>query len=283
MTTRADTPAQPTPFIADRIVLLAACAIIATVNARAHHGIAMVARDGLWAALSDLFGNSAILWFALYALVAIALSGSRADTPPPGRGDWSVAAAMIAASMLPLPALAAFGLLGGATYLFVTSAAGEGARRIAIVMLAICGHVLIGRLALAVFSGPLLAMDAQAVAWLGGTSAEGNVVRFVDGTAFVVSGACSSLHNMSLGVLCWATLTQLFALRIDRRLTGFLALTLAGLFCVNAFRLAAIARLPDHYQLLHHGWGATLFGIASLCVIAALSAWGVLDASRRQA
>lgn len=242
----------------------------------------MVLRDGFWTALGNLFGSSAILWFALYALFAIALARRDADAEPVRRHDWAVAALMLGASLLPFPAVAAVALLGGSLYLFGTSAAGQDGRRIAIVMLAICGHVVLGRVALALLSGPLLAIDAQAVAWLGGTSAAGNVVHFVDGSAFVVSGACSSLHNMSLGLLCWATLTQLTSLRIDRRLIGFLVLTLLGLFMVNATRLAMIARLPDHYVALHHGLGATMFGIASLCVIVAVSAWGVIDASRRQ-
>ncbi len=282
MTARAEAPAPAQIFSADRVAVFAACAVIATINARAHHGFAMVVRDGFWAALGALFGSSAILWFALYALVAIGLTARVATAEPVRRGDRVVAGAMVAAAFMPLPSLAAGALLAGSAYLFWTSMAGSDARRLAIVMLAICGHVVLGRLALTLIGGPLLAVDAQVVAWLGGTTASGNVVQFVNGDSFVVSGTCSSLHNMSLGILCWATLTQLTRLRIDRRLILFLGITLAGLFMVNALRLVAIAHYPDQFDWLHQGFGASLFGIASLAVVLILSAWAVIDASRRQ-
>lgn len=267
-------------MILDRTLLFAVCAIVATVNARVHHAFVAVARDGFWTALAGLFNSSAILWFALYALFVIGTwtrEGARLRS-----ADWGIIAAMMLASLLPFPAFAALALLGAGGWLWWDSVPETDSRRVAIIILAISGHIVVGRVALMLFSGPLLALDAQAVAWMGGTTASENVVTFVGGGRFVVSGTCSSLHNMSLAVLCWATLAQLARLRIDARLVGYLGASLFSLFVVNTLRLAAIARMPEHFIVLHHGWGATLFGWASLLVVMLVSAMGVLDAARRQ-
>jgi len=45
---------------------------------------------------------------------------------------------------------------------------------------------------------------------------------------------------------------------------------------VNILRLASLARFPGNFDLLHTGWGGSLFGALSLIVAGAIIAGGIL-------
>lgn len=255
--------------------------IVCTLNARFSLMLQAVRHDGTWGGAADLFGVSAVVWFALYALWMLGAEGHGHVRPVPG--DRLVLGAMFGAALMPLQVAGAAAVPLGAVWLWRSSAPGSDARRIALILAALAGHLLAAPLVLAVAARPFLELDGAFVGWIAGTPVHGNLVDFAGVGRFVVAGGCSSFHNMSLGVLCWATLIQLFKLRIDARLVGYLALVLAGLFAVNGARLAAIALHPRQFVLYHEGWVAGLFGWAGLVIVALICGLGVLDAARRQA
>ena len=184
-------------------------------------------------------GNvSALVWFALYAAWAIARQGeSRHDESGQDRwqhGDGAVLGGTLLASLLPFPLAAALAGLAAPLWLWTTSAVGSAERRAALVLAAIGAQLLFGRMFLLLFGKAVLQADTMLVSWAASATAAGNVLTRADGTNVIVSSGCSSVHNISLALLGWVALTQLLALRVDRRLLAWVAASLAAMLTLNA-------------------------------------------------
>lgn len=264
MTAAAAVPQQRV----DRDSIFAAALVIAIAAALTTRVGAAVAHHGLLTALTELFGISAIVWFAAFAICAITRE-NRARSPW-HRGDAAVLAAILAAALLPLPALGAAAVFGAGAWLLWRSEPASRARRIGLVALALSAHLLWGPLILKLLGSELLAFDAAIAALFAGGGAEGNVFGQPGSQAFAVGQNCSSLTNLSLAAVLTVTLAQLFELRLDRRLVVAALLAMLATVAVNGARLATIARRPELYDYLHSGAGMMLFGWASLLVTAAI-------------
>jgi len=260
--------AAVSPRRIERSVVFAAALLIVIASALTTRIGAAIAHRGLVPSLFELFGVSAIVWFAAFAICAIARDddGRSADH----RGDAPVLAAMVGAALLPLPALGAAAVFGAGAWLALRSEPASGARRIGLVALALSAHLLWGPLILKLLGSELLAFDAQIAALFAGGNADGNIFGQAGSQAFTVGQNCSSLTNLSLAGVLAVTLAQLFELRFDRRLVIATLLAMLGTIVVNGIRLATIARHPDLYDYLHGGAGMMLFGWASLLVTAAI-------------
>jgi exosortase/archaeosortase family protein len=224
-------------------------------------------------------GISAVVWFALYAIVTIS---REAGEIRPVRGlDLGLVLIMAGAALIPTPLPAAGAVLLAAIYLLALPA-NRRERRIGFILLALTGTLIWGRLFLEVIAPTtLLRLDAQFVSLLSGMPSEGNLVRFSGGGGFSIAPGCSSLHNMSLAVLMWVTAVQLLDLPPSRRIlaTGLLAVLV--MFLVNGIRLSAIALFPAHFDLLHVGLGAELFGWTSLILCGVTVLLGIQGVPRR--
>jgi exosortase/archaeosortase family protein len=266
--------------IADRTLLIALAAGVATINGSWTNIENSFAAGGLSGLLVDTGGISAVVWFALYAVIAIARE--EAGAMPPFRWtDAVVVAMLILASLIPTPLPASFAVLLAGSYLLVLPAT-HAERRIGTILLALTGTLIWGKLLLEVIAPTLLLrFDTQLVGQLSGTPAIGNTVGFVGGGHFIVAPGCSSLHNMSLALLMWVTVVQLLDLRLSRRVVAGGVLAVLAMLLVNAVRLTTMARLPTYFDMLHTGIGAQLFGWASLILSGIAVAFGVLGATRR--
>jgi hypothetical protein len=263
-----------------RALCFAAAAVLAVVNARAPVILGDVAASGLVNSLMRLFGVSAVVWFACYAMAALALRDRR-----PSRlsaGDGAVLAMLILACLAPVVLAATAMLLGAGLWLWRTSAAGTADRAVALILLGLAAHFVAAPLILSLFGPIILAIDSFFAALFTGTAVDGNLINYrgVDG-GYVVFGGCSSVGNMSLGLLMWITLAQLFALRPDRRLAIYFLASMGALFAINTVRLVSFAWFPAAMDDLHHGVGAALFAWASLIAMAAIAGAGIVDAARR--
>jgi len=235
---------------------------------------------GLMEGMLALGGVSAIIWFALFALLAIAREPGFDGCRP---RDLPLLAAACIAALLPSAWIAAVALFATGLYLAATSDGGARDGRIAVVLLALSGPLLWGRLLMVAFAPLLLSLDSHFVALIAGTSASGNTVRFAGSAGrFVVGIPCSSIHNISLAIVLWGTLVALLKLRIDARLVGFGVAATVAMFLVNAARLASIALFPADFDLLHLGAGAGAFGWASMIAAALIVGYGAHDAALRQ-
>lgn len=258
----------------------AAAGVLSALNAQAGQIISTLTFQSPIEAVTGLAGISAVIWVAMAAAWKIGSAGERRVE---GAGDISVLAAVVALAFLPLSFAAQAGLLLCGLYLLVTSLPHDDERRAAIVLLALTGPLIWGRILLNLFASPILSFDAHIVGGIIGTHVDGNVVHFANGgKRFLIGDLCSSVHNMSLAIVLWTTAAMMFKVHIDGRfvLVG-VAMTLF-MFALNIARLAMIGLFPAYFIFLHFGTGAALFGWAGLIGAALLAGWGVLDAAARQ-
>lgn len=262
---------------ADPIQLLVFAALLAAINGVSTTILASFEGFGWRGALLDLSGVSAVFWFALYAVVTLARAAPSALPPATARpADSWVAALVVALALWPSARAGAIGVLISALYL-ARRHDDPRARPIAVILFALSGMLVAGPLLLA-FAGPaLLTLDARFVAWLADVASSGTTVRFTgDHGLFVIAVPCSSVHNVSLAVILWASLTQLLGFRVTPRLLALCALAIATMVLVNGLRLAAIAHYHGSFDWLHVGGGAQLFGWASLLAAGLVIGGGLL-------
>ncbi|MCB2067638.1 MAG: archaeosortase/exosortase family protein [Erythrobacter sp.] len=257
--------------------MFAVVLVVAALNAASHRIIASLANGWFDAALS-LFNLSAIVWFALFAIVRIGLED---DDRPASRADYTIAGLILLACLLPtrIPALA--GLLAGAGYLLATSAPGSVPRRLATVALALGGPLFLGPVALNLFGSELLPLDA----WIGGTLSGhpvvGNVIQTPLGQPdLMIMPGCSAFNNLTIVLLLALTLAQLLQVRFGRRMVTAVGSACLAMILLNGSRLASMAIWPEHFDWLHTGGGAVLFGYAALLVMAPIVGFAVLRSAR---
>jgi hypothetical protein len=250
------------------------------LNAQAGQILSTLKFESPVEAAMGLAGISAVIWVAMVAVWKI---GSASRTRFGSTADVAALAAVVVLSFVPLSYAAQAGLLLCAVYLFAKSPRGDAGRRAALVLLALTGPLIWGRILLNLFAAPILALDAHIVGAVLGTKVDGNIFQApTTGERFVIGNLCSSVHNMSLAIVLWTTAAMLFEIRIDRRYIAVGIAMAAFMFALNIARLATIGFFPNHFNFLHFGTGAALFGWAGLIGAALLAGWGISNAAARQ-
>ena len=263
-----------------RGALFAAAGVLAALNVRADRLVGAFQQHLPLEVIARLGGISAVIWFAMYAAMKI---GFEKDPQAVRSGDGAVLAAVVLLSFIPLSFAARAGLLICGLYLFATTAPGMASRRVSVILLALTGPLVWGPILLRLFAAPILAFDAHLVGAVVGSGVEGNVVGFSDGTSkFLIGGPCSSVHNISLAIVLWATAGAMFDLRIDRRYLLVGAAMMLWMFVLNILRLATIGFFPRNFDFLHSGTGATLFSWTALIGACLIAGMGVIRAAERQ-
>ena len=247
---------------------------IASLNSFAAIGVRTWAERGPGYAIFELSGISAIVWIALAA--SLALLASAGNQQPPSRTDWAVALLVVAASLIPIGTISSIALTILACYMLGSSRRDCALSRSGIICLAITGSLIWGRVLLALFSRPLLDVDAWLVGTLFGSRQTGNVISFVDGSGrIIVAPGCSSWQGMSLAFVFWATITQWYRVPLNWRSAGWCALALAATVAINVLRIGAMILFPEYIHEIHHGYGwhifvwSTLIVVCTICVIGA--------------
>ncbi|WAT18976.1 hypothetical protein OZN62_05250 [Aurantiacibacter sp. MUD11] len=257
-----------------RTELFAVVLAVAVLNAASHRIIGSL-EDGLAAAVIGLFGISAIVWFALYAIVKLGLDsedGLRASSR-----DLVVVGLVVLACLLPTRAPAVGAMLGGAAYLFITAARGSQARWIGAITLSLGGPLLLGPLALNLFGTELLPLDAWLGATLAGNPVSGNVIQTSEGQLdLLIMPGCSAFNNLTMVIVLALSLAGLMGAKFGPWLKGGMLVAGLAVVLVNGARLAAMAHYPEHFEWLHKGGGATLFGYATLLVMAPIVGFAVM-------
>ena len=141
--------------------------------------------------------------------------------------------------------------------------------------LAVTGALLWGRVFLALFSRPLLDLDATFVAGLIGSEHRGNMLWYAGGpTRLVVAPGCSSMQGLSLAVVLWAAINQFFEVRFGWKPALWCLAALAATVAINVLRIASMLRFPAHLEEIHNGWGYHLSMWLTLAAVAAICLWG---------
>ncbi|MEA3030437.1 MAG: hypothetical protein QOJ53_2008 [Sphingomonadales bacterium] len=266
------------PARTDLFALLLAVALVNGVAPRISAALA----SGYGTALVSLLGVNAVLWFALYAIVRIALD-DRAPAPL-RRADKYVAAALLACALFPVMAAASAGLFLTALYLLRTTAPGTPSRKLALIALAATGPLLWGPACIALLGPEITRLEALIIGAGTGLPTEGNVFRSFDGSAtFIVAGSCSALANVSIALLLLVVLTQLLDIPLSRRLVPVALAAVAATIIANTGRLAALGLWPEHFHYLHEGGGRQWAGWASLALTGAVIGIGLTRVARAPA
>lgn len=253
--------------------------MLAAINGFADRIAGALAAQDATHALLNLGGVSAVDWFAFFAIGSIAWENGPAE--PLRRADIVVAAGMLVAALVPLTTTAAIAVLVGGGYAAASAAPGSRTRRMAFILLALTGPLVWGPLLLTLFAPLVLGTDARFAGWLAHVPTAGNMIHFASTSdAMVVAPGCSSVHNMSLAFVLWATLVQLLRIRATIRVT---LVALAGavvMAIVNVTRLAVMAHAQAHFDLLHKGVGSMAFSMLSLIAAFLVISVGLVLATR---
>lgn len=260
-----------------RAGLIAGAGVLAALNAQADTIINILTVRWLTGLFVELGGISAIIWFAMYAALKIGIEG---EAEPIRRRDLAVVAIVVFLSFIPLFFAAKGGVLLAGVYLFATSRPRSPSRRVALILLALTGPLIWGRVLLNVFAAPILALDAHIVATVVGSDVRDNLIAAP--VKFFIGGGCSSVHNISIAILLWATAAALFGIRLDRRYLGVGILMVLWMFLLNIVRLSLLGLFPEHFDWIHVGGGAVLFAWFDLIGAALLAGIGVIRAVERQ-
>lgn len=253
----------------DRAQWLVVVALVAACNGVAAPVLIALERKGWLGALFDTGGVNPIFWFT--GLVAAGIAFEPGAEERLDRWDLMVAGLVLALAFLPIVSAGSAGVLLAGVWLFVRSAAGTRARRAAIVLLALTTSLVWGHFFLMFLGDRIVMLDGRFVAWLAGTSAEGNLVANVGGPGrILIAYGCSSLHNITMAIQFWVAMTQLLRIPMSPKVVLLGLAAVVGNVLVNGLRLATIAHNPDRFDYWHTGGGGTIFAWAAVFTVAAI-------------
>jgi exosortase/archaeosortase family protein len=254
---------------ASRNAYLGVLFVVCCANGLGAKAIDAVSQSGWSEALLGTFGISLVVWVACYAGLSLVLRpGSETISP----WDIAVGIGVLGLVVVPFGPLSWMALSALALYVIVTSEAQSFRRRGAWILLAVTVPMCWSRLLFAVLARWILEADAVLVSWMVGTERIGNTVQFSGRDDFFqIYPACSSLANMSLAVLCWATATQVVGHRASKTDILWCGLACVSVVVVNIARISLIGFNREHFGALHGPLGTavaswiTLFLMAGIC------------------
>jgi hypothetical protein len=230
-----------------------------------------LADDRLSVALVNMFGINLVVWATAVAAVWLFL---QSEEQPARSRDFLVAGAASIAFLVPVPQLSWLALAGMGGYVALTSSGTM--RRAAIVLAALTIPMLWARIFFALFSEPILAIDAKLVSWVVGTRSDGNAIPFADGSGlFFLEPACSSFTNVSLAVLCGLLIVKLYDLVWSPAVVRAVVAACLATVAINVLRLSAIGVLPAYYDVIHGPFGSSIAEWMTNFAVVAIYAGGL--------
>lgn len=226
----------------------------------------MISLDGLWLAVFSTFGISALIWITI--LYVLSLIMETTDSTPLDRKDFFVLTAAVVLILVPHKLVPVLALSGIAMHLYLRPDTHKNIRKAAILLGAATIPMLWGNLAMVFFNDLILSADAFLVSLVSNSERVGNVVINADTDWYIkISRGCSSLSNISIGVLAWT----FFVLFYDRKYGAYkyrwLVVVLVPIVILNVARMALIVVDYNYYDFLHEGAGADVANLATLVVI----------------
>ena len=214
-----------------------------------------------------------MVWAALVA--GCHILAEEPQCSPVRRSDLWPATLVALVALLPFATASMVSLSVLALYGICTAEPATPLRRSSLVFLAMAGTLIWGRLFLAVFSRPLLDVDTLFVAVLLGSEHQGNTLWYADGaTRLVVAPGCSSMQGLSLALLLWVTVNQLFKVHFGWGPVLWCLAALAATVAINVLRIGAMLQFPQHLEAIHDGWGFHLSMWAPLIVVGLICLFG---------
>jgi hypothetical protein len=227
--------------------------------------------DGWTSAVLSIDINVIVL-FAAFAGVTAMLS---ADKDEIRSADLAVAVVFLGLVSLPIYPLSWVAVTGLSFYICLFANGSSERTRGAVILLAMAVPMLWSRLLFQLFAKTILDIDATLVASLLGTERLGNMVKFADGSGYmVVLPACSSLANMSFAFLCWVSITQWAKHRWSATDIVWSLLACASVIAVNVTRISLMGLKQSNYEAIHSQWGDLVTNSVMLLLMVGVSVLG---------
>lgn len=264
---------RPAAFFAQGEVLGAAVCL-ALANGLAGKVLSSVAQVGFADAAYATFQISLVVLAA--GVIGLRLLWRAKPFVSAGPLDYGVAGAAALLALVPFAPLSWLALTALALQAIRAGERQDPMRRAGWILLSVAGSFFWTKLLFAMCAPTILSMDAMLAATMLGVERTGNIVQFANGAgSFQVYPACSSLGNVSVGLVCWVT-----AVNCHRPApwTENVAVALAIVLLVvliNVVRLALIGLMPEHFEVIHGAVGSTVTEWLTLLAVVGASAWGV--------
>jgi hypothetical protein len=227
-------------------------------------------------------GKSIFYYLAWYAIFRLLVDGSSRRVAQ--RADIAFALFITFINFLPANSIHWFSATAAGLYILATSADDDRLSAAATVLVAVTLNGFWGPFAFDFFASYLLRADAALVGTLLSVAQQSDirwhetVVGVPGAHSIIVYGPCSSFHNISLGLLCWVTMTKLVRTNWVRGDVVVALLICATVILLNASRLSILALNADNFEFWHVGLGAELFNWATTLAVLAISIWGAFRA-----
>ena len=231
-------------------------------------------------ALPQLIASKSIFFYIGWYVVFRLLTESAPERSASGL-DLTVGFAVCLINFLPGRSAAGIAVTVLAAYLLATTAADEKLRAAAAVLLGLSLNSAWGPKFLELFAYHLVRVDAALVGsalmitwpeviW------NGNIVGTRNGHSIIVYASCSSLQNISLGLLCWVSIKSLVRTHWLRADIWIGLLVCAVVVLLNVSRLYLTALSPEQYAYWHGGFGEEMYLWAATLIVLLISLWGAL-------
>ena len=242
------------------------------VSGLASRIIQSINRLGWAEALFKTFEISVIVWISCAAGVSLILRDRTIGLRSP---ELAIGAGFILLVILPIGPLSWLAVTALSLYV-IFSANAVSSRRGAFILLATTVPMLWSRLLFQFFSNLILQIDASLVGWILGTHRTGDIVEFADGSGvLVILPSCSSLANVSLGFLCWITVSQLVCHKRSAYDLLWCLMACISVIAVNVTRVSVQGLSQWHYATFHSPWGDAVGNTIILGLIVVFSVLGV--------
>lgn len=246
--------------------------VLGCVSGLASRVVQSINRLGWADALFNTFEISAIVWISCAAGISLVY---RDRTIGVRSREIAIGLGIVFLVALPIGPLSWFAVTALSLYIIFTTNVASS-RRGAVILLAATVPMLWSRLLFQFFANVILQIDASLVGWMLGTHRAGNVVGFADGSGvLVILPACSSLANVSLAFLCWATVSQLVAHKNSAYDVLWCLMACISVVVVNVTRMGIEGLSQWHYATFHSAWGDAVSNITILVLIVGFSVLGV--------
>jgi hypothetical protein len=227
--------------------------------------------DG-WTSAALSLDINVIVLFAAFAGVTAMLG---ADKDEIRSADLAVSIIFLGLVSLPIYPLSWLAVTGLSFYILLFANGSPERTRGAVILLALTVPMLWSRLMFQLFAKIILDIDATLVASLLGTERLGNMVKFTDGSGYmVVLPACSSLANMSFAFLCWVSVTQWAKHRWSAMDILWSLLACVSVIAVNVTRISLMGLNHSNYEAIHNQWGDLITNSVMLLLMVGVSVLG---------
>jgi len=111
---------------------------------------------------------------------------------------------------------------------------------------------------------------------------QGTIVGQPNGHSLIIFGPCSSFHNISLGLLCWVSITKITRPTWIRSDFAVALIICAVVIFLNTSRLYLMALSEDHYAYWHTGPGEQIMASIMTVSVLLISLWGAFRRGARR-